>query len=83
VSDTVYVVACPAPSSIDFDRFRRTNDATHTGEKCHAWLRTLSPSEDTLEVESHANRTLFGFSQTLEVPDHHEYFQGVSAVNTT
>ncbi|KAG1893327.1 uncharacterized protein F5891DRAFT_1196559 [Suillus fuscotomentosus] len=47
--------------------------------KCHAWLRTLSP-EDTLEVESHANRTLFGFSQTLEVPDHHEYFQGPNDV---
>ncbi|KAG1861317.1 hypothetical protein F4604DRAFT_1929912 [Suillus subluteus] len=72
----MYVAACPAPSLIDFDRFRCTGDATDTGNKCNAWLLTLSPSEDTLEVESHANRTLFGFPLTVEeVPDHHESFQ--------
>ncbi|KAG1872224.1 hypothetical protein F4604DRAFT_1925836 [Suillus subluteus] len=76
VNNIVYVAACPAPSLINFECFRCTGDATDTGDKCNAWLLTLSPSEVTLEVESHANRTLFGFPLTVEeVPDHHKYFQ--------
>ncbi|KAG1851797.1 hypothetical protein C8R48DRAFT_777748 [Suillus tomentosus] len=75
VKDVAYAGACAVPSSIMFDQCRPTKAIQ---DKCNAWLITTSHFQGIVGPDSHANRTLFGFPQTIDDdPYLYESFQGL------
>ncbi|KAG1894962.1 uncharacterized protein F5891DRAFT_1194769 [Suillus fuscotomentosus] len=75
VKDVAYAGACAVPSSIMFDQCRPMKAIQ---DKCNAWLIMTSHFQGIVGPDSHANRTLFGFPQTIDDdPYLYESFQGL------
>jgi hypothetical protein len=71
------VGACQTPVSVNF--FQPTKAVQ---DKCHAWLRTSSQSQDITQ-DSNASRILHDFPSTLQCPCLHDHVLRVSAVQIT
>jgi hypothetical protein len=82
-TDTVrYMGACQAPSPANLHLSHCFRPTVAVREKCNAWLLKLSRPQHTIQV-SNCSGTLLDSQVTLKVPQLHEPFLRVSAINIT